>query len=392
MKLQKKCIVLAVLFVIWIVLTACTSDEENEEVNSQEKEEEIQLPEAEEEMAVDEPITKEITVSAIGDMLIHKRVYDDAEVANGYDFIPMLQEVEKYLNDSTITVANQETMIGGIDFGLSTYPAFNSPQEVGDALKEVGVNVVSLANNHTLDRGEDVIQSAIAHWETIDMMYVGAYKDEQDRNTVRIYHTEEDISVAFLAYTYGTNGIPIPEGKDFLVNLIDKEIMRADIENAQEKADVVILSLHFGNEYERFPSEEQKELVQFAADNGVHAVLGHHPHVLQPLEWVEGDNGNQTLVAYSLGNFLSGQDKLYRQIGGVLKFTIEQTIDGEEKTVQLKSPAFLPTYVYNENDTNYRVLPMFQVTNNELPDAANHYNEIKTHMSQWLPELEFIEE
>lgn len=335
--------------------------------------------------------TKEITVSAIGDILIHDRVYNDAKVEEGYDFSPMLSSVKKYLNDTTITFANQETMIGGVELGLSTYPTFNSPSEVGDALKNAGVNVVSLANNHTLDRGEDVIQSALRHWEAIDMMYVGSYKDEADKNQHRIIETAEGISVLFLAYTYGTNGIPVPKGKEHLVNLIDKDAIAKDIEEANEEADVTIISLHFGNEYERMPSEEQKDLVQFVADKGVDVVLGTHPHVLQPVEWVTGENGNETLVTYSLGNFLSGQDELYRQIGGVLKFTIQKTTRDSEEKISIHSPKFLLTYNASESEQNYRVLPMSDVTEDILPNVREHELEMKDHLSQWMPELEFIE-
>jgi len=337
------------------------------------------------------PIKQEISVSAIGDILIHDRVYNDAKVDDGYDFYPMLSEVQPYLHDSTITFANQETMIGGVKLGLSSYPMFNSPQEVGDTLRDVGVNVVSLANNHTLDRGEEVILRAIEHWEELDMLYVGAYKNEADQKKIRVMETEEEISVAFLAYTYGTNGIPVPKGKEYLVNMIDREQIAEDIERASEKANVTIMSLHFGNEYERMPNEEQKALVQFVADHGVDVVLGTHPHVLQPVEWVTGEDGNETLVAYSLGNFLSGQEGLYRQIGGILKFTIEkQTILGKEK-LSIHSPKFLPTFNASENERRYRVLPMMEVTDDELPNAEENYEEIKEHMSQWMPELEFIE-
>lgn len=203
-------------------------------------------------------------------------------------FSPMLKKVEPYLSDATITTANQESMIGGLELGLSTYPTFNSPKEIGNSLKDAGVDVVMMANNHTLDRGEMAIQQAITHWESLDMMYVGAYKDHADQKQTRIIETEEGISVAFLNYTYGTNGIPVPEDKPYLVNLIDQEQMAEDIAKAEAEADIMVLNLHFGNEYERVPNEEQKKLVQFAADHGVHAVIGHHPHVLQPAAWVEG--------------------------------------------------------------------------------------------------------
>ncbi|SES97014.1 poly-gamma-glutamate synthesis protein (capsule biosynthesis protein) [Oceanobacillus limi] len=306
---------LVIFLCMSILLAACTwtngsnSEQQREGINHSLKKLEI----SDSKQALN--FKQEITISAIGDLLIHRPVYNDAKVEGGYDFTPMLKRVKPYLNHSTISIANQETMIGGEKLGLSSYPQFNSPTEVGDALKWAGVNVVSLANNHTLDRGEEAIQRAIEHWEQIDMMYTGAYKDEKDRENIRVMETDEGISVAFLSYTYGTNGIPVPVGKDYLVNIIDRELIAMEIAEAKDKADVVVLSLHFGNEYERMPSQEQKDLVQFAADQGVHVVLGHHPHVLQPLERVTGENGNETLVAYSLGNFLSGQDEFYRRIG-----------------------------------------------------------------------------
>ncbi|WP_106494821.1 CapA family protein [Lentibacillus sp. Marseille-P4043] len=381
MKMRKR----TVLILVFIFLAACASDKNVDTKMEKHREKEVTKLEPKE-------TVKQITLSAIGDILIHDRVYNDAVVGDGYDFLPMLDKVRPFLNDTTITVANQETMIGGEEIGLSSYPAFNSPIEVGDALKEVGVDVVSIANNHTLDRGEEAIQQAIRNWETIDMMYTGAYKDKKDSKDIRVYQTDEGISVAFLAYTYGTNGIPVPNGKDYLVNLIDKEEMASAINKAKKQADVTVLSLHFGNEYERLPNDKQKDLAQFAADNGVDIVIGHHPHVLQPLKWVEGKKGNKTLVAYSLGNFLSGQDERYNRIGGILQLTIKQitSVDGEKNT-EVTDPKFMPTFVKFHNETDYRVVPMYQLTNEELKDAKKQYQEIREHMSQWMPRLKFVE-
>ena len=141
------------------------------------------------------------------------------------------------------------------------------------------------------------------------------------------------------------------------------------------------------------PNEEQKDLVQFAADHGVHVVIGHHPHVLQPAAWVEGKDDFETLVIYSLGNFLSNQQELYQRIGGVFTFTVTKTTEGEEESVEIHSPTLLPTYVTFHSDwEDYQVVPMYALTNKELKNAARHYAEIKEHMSQWLPELRFIEE
>lgn len=220
------------------------------------------------------------------------------------------------------------------------------------------------------------------------MTYVGAYKNKEDKEDIRVIETEEGISVAFLAYTYGTNGIPVPEGKDYLVNLIDKENIKTEIAKAKEVADVILLSMHFGLEYEDYPSEEPKDLAQFAADEGVHALIGHHPHVLQPIEWIEGKEGNETLVIYSLGNFLSGQDELPRQIGGMVNFTIKQNTS--DHSIEITSPKFLPTFVSYENDANYHVWPMHEVTDKYLPDAKKHYDKTVNHISEWMPELEII--
>ncbi|GAA5417485.1 hypothetical protein Pryu01_02559 [Paraliobacillus ryukyuensis] len=334
--------------------------------------------------------TSSITLAAVGDILIHDRVYRDAKEANGYNFMPMLQQVQPYLAKPTVTTANQETMIGGQEIGLSSYPSFNSPVAVGDALKESGVDVVSLANNHTLDRGETAVQNAIAHWDNIDMMYTGAYQSQKDSERIRVLETEANISLAFLSYTYGTNGIPTPSGKGYLVNRIDREKIADDVEKAKQKADVIVMQLHFGTQYERMPNNKQKELVQYVSDLGVDVVFGHHPHVLQPVDWVTGKDGNRTFVIYSLGNFLSGQDEFYRRIGGIAEVTIEKRADNE---IILKSPKFLVTFLdfTEETETNYQVVPMFQLTEEQLPQHQQHYQEMKQHVSQWMPKLEFIE-
>lgn len=334
----------------------------------------------------------EITLSAIGDLLIHDTVYQDAFNGTEYNFSPMLDKVAPFLQQSSITMANQETMIGGKEIGLSSYPTFNSPKQMGNVLQEAGIDIVTIANNHTLDRGEAAIQSAISYWEKLGTIYTGAYKSKKDQKEIRVRQTD-GISVAFLAYTYGTNGIPVPDGKDYLVNLIDKQKMADAIAKAKKLSDVIVLSLHFGNEYERMPNQEQKDLVQFAADQGVQVVIGHHPHVLQPVDWVEGKKGNKTFVAYSLGNFLSGQDEFYNRIGGMVRVTIRKTMTkGEADKVKIVSPKFLPTFVdFERGETQFDVIPMYQLKSKVLPDAKKHYKEIKDHMSQWMPSLEFIE-
>lgn len=335
-------------------------------------------------------IDPKVTVAAIGDILIHDRVYDDAWDGEKYDFKPMLAEVADYLKEPEITIANQETIMGGESIGLSGYPNFNSPFEIGDDLQDAGVDIVTMANNHTLDRGEEAIQNAIAYYKEISMPYTGSFQSKEDQSEIRVLETDQDISVAFLSYTYGTNGMPIPDGKPYLVNLIDREQIKEEVEKANELADVTIVSLHFGVEEERTPNQDQADLAQYAADLGVDVVIGNHPHVLQPVEWLEGKEGNKTLVAYSLGNFLSGQYQFYNRIGGIFEFDLVK----EEDEVRVKAPRFLPTFVEFEEDgdtmSNIQVVPLEKASEEQIEDLDGVMSEIKSHMTQWMPELEWI--
>ncbi len=320
------------------------------------------------------------SLSAIGDVLIHDRVYEPAQIMEGkYDFIPYLKQVQAELRKADITVANQESMIGGTEIGLSTYPAFNSPYEVGIALKESGVDIVTIANNHTLDRGEKAIKRAISHWNEIGIPYTGSFLSKEDQRNIRTIE-KNHITFSFLAYTYGTNGIETPKDKPFLVNRIDIENIRKDILKAKEESDVVVVSLHFGNEYQRLPNDEQKQLAQQTANAGADIIIGHHPHVLQPMEWIEREDGRRSFVAYSLGNFFTGQTEDYKDIGGIMKIDVEKRVKDGESSIVLKEPSFIPTFVNEEY-----VVSLLE----ELPAKKDVYEEIKKHMNRWLPELKF---
>jgi poly-gamma-glutamate synthesis protein (capsule biosynthesis protein) len=326
--------------------------------------------------------TTSLTLAAVGDILIHDTVYNKAKQPSGtFNFNPNFVPVKPYLSQPEITMANQETMIGGSALGLSSYPSFNSPQEIGNALKENGMDIVTLANNHTLDRGEKVILSALHYWNNIGVMYTGAFASEEDRQNIR-FIKKNDITVSFLSYTYGTNGIPVPAGKGHLVNLIDTEKIKQEISQAKKISDIAVVSLHFGNEYERMPNDFQKKVVKLVTEAGGDIIIGHHPHVLQPVKWETASDGSKTFVAYSLGNFLSGQRREYKDIGGMLELTITKHVKGDETEFVLAEPKFLPTYV----DRSFVIHPM-----KDLPEMKSKYEEIKAHMKQWVPELTFFE-
>lgn len=320
-----------------------------------------------------------ITLGAIGDILIHDWVYEDAQLENGYDFTPMFKYIESVLKEPDILLANQETLLGGEEIGISSYPTFNSPQEVGDALVSSGVDIVSTANNHSLDKGERGQLASLDYLDKIGLPHVGTYRNETERQTLTIME-QNGISVAYLSYTYGTNGIPVPKGKEYLVNLIDKERMKEEIERAKENADIVVMSLHWGNEYQRFPTSAQKELGQYLIDAGVDILFGHHPHVLQPMEWAQSTDGRTALIVYSLGNFLSGQMWDYKDIGGMATIDVTKTLDKNGTVIKLSNPKFYPTFVSSKNLQNYRVVPLQDAESFGLKNAAAKYIEIMNHM------------
>ncbi|PKG22411.1 CapA family protein [Niallia nealsonii] len=329
----------------------------------------------------DKKLEKSITIGAVGDILIHDRVYNDAQTSKKtYNFKPMLEKIKPELLKPDILLANQETIVAGTNIGLSGYPAFNSPHEIADALKEAGVDIVTTANNHALDRGPDGQMKSLAYLKKIKMPYVGTFTSAKDQQTIRIME-KNGIKVAFLSYTYGTNGIPIPNKQPYIVNIIDKNNMKKELARAKKQADIIVMGIHWGNEYERFPNTEQKELAQFLVNEGANIIFGGHPHVLQHMEWLTNKQGKKALVVYSLGNFLSGQDEDYRNIGGLASVTIKKTIKNNQAEIQLENPSFFPTYNYSNKEKDYELRPLKEANDKNLKHS---YKEIMDHMMQEL--------
>jgi len=335
------------------------------------------------------PITSKITLTAVGDILLHKAVYRDAAQGDGYNFDPMFDVVKPYLEKADITFANSESIIAGKELGISDYPMFGSPIEIGETLKSVGVDVVSMANNHTMDKREKGVRAAINNWKQIGVPYTGAYESQEDRDHIRVIE-KNGVKVAFVSYTYGTNGIPIPEGKPYLVALLDKETISKEIRKAKEIADVVVASFHFGVEYQLVPNEEQKDWATFAANEGADIILGHHPHVLQPVDWITRADGSKAFVIYSLGNFIAAQElqEPYRYIGGILNLEIEKVQLGDKVSIEIKNPSFMPTYIDHQKWSKYQIIPLSYVTEQKLPGIGKLKPAIEERMKQWMPELQ----
>ncbi|OCA90698.1 capsular biosynthesis protein [Bacillus sp. FJAT-27225] len=324
-----------------------------------------------------------MTLGAIGDILIHDRVYEDAKKANGYDFKPMFEPVKEILQSPDILTANQESLVGGEALGITSYPSFNSPFELSEAVMDAGVDIVSTANNHSLDKGYRGVEAQIAYFNKIGLPFVGTATSQEARDKI-ITMEKNGITLAFLSYTYGTNGIPIPKGKEFSVNLIDRELMKNDIARAKKESDAVVVSIHWGNEYQRYPSDEQKDIAKFLAESGADIIFGSHPHVLQPMEWIEGQNGKKAFVIYSLGNFISAQIGNYKDIGGMVTLQVTKTIDENGSRIELAKPDFYPTFVYRKNNRNFRVVPMEKTGAYGIANPEEMTAQTMAHMTQWL--------
>ena len=324
-------------------------------------------------------VSKKVTIAAIGDILIHDRVYNDAREEDHYNFDNMLNHLTTELKKPDLLLANQETIVAGESIGLSGYPTFNSPHEIADSVKKAGIDIVTTANNHALDRGVQAQKQSIDYLNQISLPHVGTYLSKKDQDKLVILE-RKGIKVAYLAYTYGLNGISIPAGSEYIVNVIEKNRISEEIKRAKKQADVIVMAIHWGNEYERFPSNEQKELAQFMIDEGVHIIFGSHPHVLQPIEWLQGKNGQQGLVVYSLGNCLSWQEEEYRDIGGMITVIVTKEQRGKNSTITMENPSFFPTFVSSNEERDYKMHPLLDSQEAIIKYRPSIYTEIMEHM------------
>lgn len=352
----------------------------------------------------EEKVTKASMVM-VGDNLIHATIYKEAnEYANGgtrnlstnkFDFTPMYELIKPITSQYDIAYYNQETILGGSELGVNDYPTFNSPYEVGDAMIDAGFNLVSLATNHTIDSGTQAVLNSREYWNSKeDVLAVGSYSSLEERNTVDIREVN-DITYTMLNYTYGTNGITVPSGKEYLVNVwptdIDninnpdtdtkyqeyKEQVKEDIEKVRDKVDVLIVAMHWGVEYTNEPTVYEKDMAKYLASLGVDIIIGTHPHVIQPIEWLD-----DTLVIYSLGNLLSAQYQNYSSctnykctVGLMSSLEITKTVKNGQSTIEIGNIDNELIYTYYNQSTwrGYKVIPF---SNSEIAKYLPSYKSV----------------
>lgn len=306
----------------------------------------------------------------VGDALIHGTVYETAKKYanyNGYDFKPMLERIKKITEPYDLAYYNQETILGGTELGLSTYPLFNSPYEVGDAFIDAGFNIVSLATNHTIDRGEKGVLNSRAYWNTKkdQILARGSYSSFDERDEVVVKEVN-GIKYGFLSYTTYTNGLIVPTGKEYLVNVYDKDLIKKEIENYRDKVDLLIVAMHWGTEYMTYPTNEQKEIARYLASLGVDLIIGTHPHVIEPVEYID-----DTLVIYSLGNFISSQVGVERLTGLMLSLDIKKEEYHGKTTISFDN--IEGTLIYTARYNGFIVYPYHELDNNILSGYKSYY-------------------
>lgn len=318
--------------------------------------------------------TSKLSLVMVGDALLHSSVYNDAYKNGVYDFSSQLEYIKPIIQKYDLAFYNQESILGGTSIGLSDYPTFNSPQEFGDAMVDAGFNLVSLANNHTLDRGEKAVLNSCEYWKTKDVLTAGSYTSFEEANEIKIKE-KNGIKYTLLSYTYGTNGIPVPSGKEYLVNLYSDEKAKEDIEKVKDKVDIILVSMHWGTEYRTEPTEEQKRQANYLSSLGVDIIIGTHPHIIEPITYI-----NDTLVIYSLGNFISAQstNNDYNTMVELMTSVdiIKEEKDGEVtiKLDNLNNELLYNYYQKGNRWTNFKVIPFSQMNTSYNSDYQRLYN------------------
>ena len=276
-----------------------------------------------------------VTLKMVGDVLLHTPVSDSGLMADGsYNYDHLFANVKNEIGSADIALVNQEVILGGTEMGLSGYPAFNGAYEVGDSLVSAGFDVILHATNHAIDRGKNGLINCLDFWETNypDIAVLGINKSQEMQDMVYICE-KNGIKIAILNYTYGTNGIALPSDMPFAVNLMDRDKIAKDIEYAEANADITVVCPHWGTEYTHFENSNQTELASYFTELGADVIIGTHPHVIQPVKWVEASNGNKALVYYSIGNFINstseyGNTVADRMVGAIANITIKKSSDG----------------------------------------------------------------
>ena len=344
-----------------------------------------------------------VSISVVGDLMCHSVQFNYARVeADSFDFTGVFREVKKYLNSSDFTYGNLETVLAGKSKSYSGYPFFNTPDAFLDAINNAGFDMLVTANNHALDQGEKGVFRTIKKMDEIGINHTGTFISQRDRDSVRIVNLK-NIKLAVLAYTYGTNDIPVPKGKNYLINLIDFDLIESDIAKARKDgAEIVLVNFHYGEEYKREPVTFQNEVVNKTIEAGADIIIGGHPHVIQPVNYFKTDSAklDTGFVAYSMGNFISNQRWRYSDAGLILNIQLVKNRNTD--SIYIKNVSYVPTWVFKgstENKKEYIILPstlssedsvMNFLTKTDQQNMQRAFNDTKYILTKYNSNIEEI--
>ncbi len=314
--------------------------------------------------APQQPSQQKIRFVAAGDNLIHDVIYQQARAragGDGYNFDFAYQNVEKLFDKQAINFINQETPLASKVFPLSNYPMFNSPIEVGDKLVDMGFDAINHANNHMFDKGEKGLIATMDYWDSQPVTFMGAWRNTEDTKEPIVIE-KNGVRIGFVAVAEQTNGLSLPQGSviHYLLSS-DLEGIKQQVEFTREVCDYLVVSVHWGSENVFTTTPHQEELAQQLADLGVDLVLGHHSHTLAPMTWLRGTDGKDTLVVYSLGNFISAMASPQNMLGGVLDMKlVKDSATGKTTVESVKMIPVVTHYGYRYNDL--RLYPLTEYT------------------------------
>ena len=328
-----------ILLITLILLScSCTNEDEVASISEIEQVMEPSIEEQSTESTVEEDfIEPEVDLLMVGDILLHDNVQNSGKLPDGtYNYDHLFENVVEDIQAADIAIANQEVILGGTELGLSGYPAFNGPFEVGDALVNAGFDVILHATNHTLDRGKKALLNCLDFWETNypEVAVLGAFDSQEDYDNSIYVYEEDGLKIAILNYTYGTNGIPSPSDMPYAVARLEEEKVISDLQKAEGLADFTVVCPHWGTDYQHKQSAEQEKWANLFMEYGADLVIGTHPHYIQPVEMLTGENDEEMLVYYSLGNFInstneSGRGTADRMVGAMAQVTIAKNEAGK---------------------------------------------------------------
>ncbi len=342
--------------------------------------------------AIEQPKDITINMAVIGDIMCHSTNFADAydEEKNTYDFSYVFADIKNYIQNADIAIGNLETTFAGSDIGYSGYPTFNTPEQLAQNLVDLGLDVVSTANNHSLDKRYNGLVSTLDELDKVKLSHTGTYRSKEEQDTI-ITKNVNGINIAFLSFTYGTNGIPVPTGKEYCINLIDEDLMLDQIEKAKAlKPDLICVSMHWGDEYKLKQNKTQEKLADFLFNNGVDIIFGSHPHVLEPMEkrTITLDDGTTKdgFLIYSLGNFMSGQVIENTMNTIILQLQITKHTNN---SITIDSINYVPIFMYDKGagqEKRYKILDINKTLkayeNGDKTITDGLYNRLKNAKSK----------